>query len=642
LRDASRFKNWFYRIVFNVCHTWLRVQKSQVLSLESLGEDRQGPGHRYQDPQEIVEVRELQQLVREAVNTLSPRNRVATWLFYYEQLSIVEIAANLSISQTAVKNRLHRGRNELRKYLKPTYPEVEQMKMAAPGKRKRKIMVQVTIMRVIQQGRHTLVVLFDEQELRALPLWLQREESQALLGYQAASSLQDVSPHDPSPIDLLVNILNATGDAVEEVRIDTLQEEILYATVRLRHATMLHEIKARVGEALSLAVRVGCLIFVAKEVLDRLGMKLPVEEGRTREQQLATLEEDLWHYLPPPALIAGVADIPKHPRNLDFQEGVHGWQKSQSFEFGRNTAIKLSGEASVSLWSKVGETKGLLAQAFLADDYRGKRMRLACSIKTQNVVSAGLRITLEGLNQTLYKASKMIEGTQDWTLCTLEVDVPMATMLISISLLMIGTGPVWLDALQFEEVPEPSRLRSPQNLNFEHELQYWEPSDQVYKLRGNLAQGYNYGIDRQVRWKSVTSTYLKADIPEYVGYLKAYPELAGSGVLKQVMLADDYRGKRLRLSGSMKTEGVKHRAGLFLGVAGPEEMLSLDEMQDRPIQETQDWKRYEVAAIIPKESEFITFGVVLYGKGQVWLEDVHLEVQELGRSKTGQREFEGD
>jgi hypothetical protein len=194
---------------------------------------------------------------------------------------------------------------------------------------------------------------------------------------------------------------------------------------------------------------------------------------------------------------------------------------------------------------------------------------------------------------------------------------------------MIGTGPVWLDTLQFEEVPEPILLKSAQNLNFEQELRYWEPGDQMFEQRGNLPEGYDCGIDRTIKHQYAASVYLKADIPEWGAYKKRY---AGGGVVKQVILADDYRGKRLTLSGSVKAEGVAYRAGLFLGIPGPNEMLSLDEMVDRPIQGTQDWKRYEVSITVPEESEFITFGLLLYGKGQAWLVDVRLEVEELDGS----------
>ena len=45
------------------------------------------------EPHEVAEARELHRLVLNAVNSLSPRNRAATLLFYYDQLSVREVAS---------------------------------------------------------------------------------------------------------------------------------------------------------------------------------------------------------------------------------------------------------------------------------------------------------------------------------------------------------------------------------------------------------------------------------------------------------------------------------------------------------------------------------------------------------------------
>ena len=72
----------------------------------------------------------------EALDELSPENRAATLLFYYEQLSTREIAAVLGISATAVKGRLHKARGRLREQLlpllaeaSPSYPQKEARSM---------------------------------------------------------------------------------------------------------------------------------------------------------------------------------------------------------------------------------------------------------------------------------------------------------------------------------------------------------------------------------------------------------------------------------------------------------------------------------------------------------------------------------
>ena len=54
----------------------------------------------------------------EAVLALPAKYRTAVHLYYYEELSVAEIAAVLGKSEGAVKSRLFRARALLRRYLK--------------------------------------------------------------------------------------------------------------------------------------------------------------------------------------------------------------------------------------------------------------------------------------------------------------------------------------------------------------------------------------------------------------------------------------------------------------------------------------------------------------------------------------------
>ncbi len=56
--------------------------------------------------------------VVEAVLALPAKYRMAVHLYYYEELSVAEIAAVLGKSEGAVKSRLFRARALLRRYLK--------------------------------------------------------------------------------------------------------------------------------------------------------------------------------------------------------------------------------------------------------------------------------------------------------------------------------------------------------------------------------------------------------------------------------------------------------------------------------------------------------------------------------------------
>jgi RNA polymerase sigma factor (sigma-70 family) len=173
LRDEGRFKNWLYGIVLNVCRSYVRNEKKPVFSWEALAGGLQFDAIRFSgtalDPQKVAEELELHRAVLEAVDTLSPKNRATTLLFYYRRLSLRETAAILGVSVVAVKGRLHRARKQLRERLWPLYLE---MGRVAPMDERRKAMIEVSVADVVKQKDHYVVVLLDEAGRRILPIWI--------------------------------------------------------------------------------------------------------------------------------------------------------------------------------------------------------------------------------------------------------------------------------------------------------------------------------------------------------------------------------------------------------------------------------------------------------------------------------------
>jgi len=109
-----------------------------------------------------------------------------------------------------------------------------------------------------------------------------------------------------------------------------------------------------------------------------------------------------------------------------------------------------------------------------------------------------------------------------------------------------------------------------------------------------------------------------------------------SAMLAQSVRADAYRGKRLRLSGYMKTIGVNEgTAVLFMRVDGDGVIQTSDFMQNRPLMLTTDWAKQEVVLDVPRNAIGITFGFMLGGSGQAWLDDVALEVVDDNVAVTG-------
>lgn len=111
----------------------------------------------------------------------------------------------------------------------------------------------------------------------------------------------------------------------------------------------------------------------------------------------------------------------------------------------------------------------------------------------------------------------------------------------------------------------------------------------------------------------------------------------GSALLAQSIRADAYRGKRVRLSGYLKTIGVNEgTAVLFMRVDGEGVVQTSDYMQNRPLMFTNDWSRQEIVLDVPSDAIGVTYGFLLSGSGQAWLDDVQIE--EVGKdvATTGQ------
>lgn len=95
--------------------------------------------------------------------------------------------------------------------------------------------------------------------------------------------------------------------------------------------------------------------------------------------------------------------------------------------------------------------------------------------------------------------------------------------------------------------------------------------------------------------------------------------------------ATELRGQRVRLRAAVRVEGEGH-AQLWLRQDGavPAEFSALvDNMSDRPIR-AQDWGEYEIVGDIDARAGQLVFGLMLFGGGRVFLDDVTLDV--LGAS----------
>ncbi len=111
---------------------------------------------------------------------------------------------------------------------------------------------------------------------------------------------------------------------------------------------------------------------------------------------------------------------------------------------------------------------------------------------------------------------------------------------------------------------------------------------------------------------------------------------AGFGTLMQAIAPTKFLGTRVRLSGSLKGNGIDGWAGLWLRVDSQQGTPSaFDNMQDRPVRGSTDWSREEVVLDIDKHATAIAFGVLLSGTGSVDIATLRLEEVDLKVPVTG-------
>ena len=110
LRDAATYPAWAYRIVTRRCADRIRkAQRGRKLEEAYANEPKVGAA-----TTNSMEAEADRAPLRKAMASLPPEQRATIALFYGEDLSVVEIAAALSVPPGTVKTRLMHARRKLR------------------------------------------------------------------------------------------------------------------------------------------------------------------------------------------------------------------------------------------------------------------------------------------------------------------------------------------------------------------------------------------------------------------------------------------------------------------------------------------------------------------------------------------------
>lgn len=118
LEHPERFMPWMKRIAANTAKDYLKKKKpmlfTELSSDEDEGEIDFEEYHLEALPDVAMDRRETQRLMQEMLPVLSEDQRLVVGLYFYQQMSIKEIAAFLQCSENTVKSRLNYAKKKLK------------------------------------------------------------------------------------------------------------------------------------------------------------------------------------------------------------------------------------------------------------------------------------------------------------------------------------------------------------------------------------------------------------------------------------------------------------------------------------------------------------------------------------------------
>jgi hypothetical protein len=139
---------------------------------------------------------------------------------------------------------------------------------------------------------------------------------------------------------------------------------------------------------------------------------------------------------------------------------------------------------------------------------------------------------------------------------------------------------------------------------------------------GSKPNSYDMGIDKDAGKDSKNAATIKSIDSTVDGF----------GTLMQDCLPGKYLGKRIRMTGWLRTKDVADWAGLWLRIdtKAPITASVFDNMhdgkKDLSLKGTTEWKKYEIILDVPENAINIAYGFLLVGTGQIWADKLNFEI----------------
>jgi uncharacterized protein len=140
-----------------------------------------------------------------------------------------------------------------------------------------------------------IVVLKDVSGEGVLPIWVGIYEANAI-----ALEIEKVTTPRPMTHDLIKNVLTGLDARVHKVVVNELRDDTFFAVIWMEREGRVISVDSRPSDALALALRVDCPIYVDEGVLKNSKLAAAVSDKSSSEEMRKWLEglndDDLGHY----------------------------------------------------------------------------------------------------------------------------------------------------------------------------------------------------------------------------------------------------------------------------------------------------------------------------------------------------------
>jgi len=144
-----------------------------------------------------------------------------------------------------------------------------------------------------------IIILKDVNSETMLPIWVGAYEANAI-----ALEIEKIAPPRPMTHDLLRNLIVELGLKVERVVVTSLRDNTFYAVIELSGDNGdAMRLDSRPSDAIALALRADCPIFVDLEVIQASRNSISTDEDAAPGESMG--EEEEW-----PEVIGDAGDLP--------------------------------------------------------------------------------------------------------------------------------------------------------------------------------------------------------------------------------------------------------------------------------------------------------------------------------------------